>query len=805
MSQTLYLLNFNNYYNRTIKYHETIHDYPVRSVIHYVNDINFNPNDYVETEVIVNYPDFGDSADPDYAILVDNDSNEIVSRWFIIEAIRIRLNQFKYSLKRDVVADYMNVILDAPCYVEKGYVGNGNVLAFNSEDVKFNQIKKGEYLLKNKLGTPWLVAYLSRYHTENEQTVYNQFQGQFIDEISTKEPDYTLESLSDYTYYKYNSASSSYRYTEDVKFCMYYNTQKDINNYGAASARDCVFGISKNGFYYDTHSSGAISQSLPIYTHDGLPSYSEDIRAEAYKEAYKHYNFYATTDTETNLDINYYTKIGTYENYLILKEEDGKIIKVGDKYYRIVANSNMHYSTDVRFIVPNQTASFGEKLFNYIASDIFNLPANCYKNPFIQIPYENPGIYFTFEEVNLNNQIQYNFTYTHNVTLQTPYEIIAAPLNDITFTRGNQTIQHNGNTALSWFLDMAQKGSELVYDVQIVPYCPIDTTDIANLEIVSCYYQAESPLAIAFKIGQASFSKSFEAPEDLPIDENDKVSINCDLYRLCSPNGIGDFDFSPAKNGGFFGYEVDVTLIPFNPYIKVNPVFNSWGLYGGDWNDYRGLICGGDFSLPITTDQWENYQLNNKNFQAVFDRETQTLEVQNFWTRAESWTSAVTGIVGGAAAGALMGGRVGGGYGAIGGAIVGGIASAGAGAADIVATYKLQEEQMRSREDLFNLNLRTIQARPNTLTRTTAYNINNKYFPYIEYYSCTGEEKQIFKNKLKYEGMTINAIGTIADYIGPEETFIKGKLIRIPDIQDDYHVAQMIVNELVEGVYLGGN
>lgn len=91
----------------------------------------------------------------------------------------------------------------------------------------------------------------------------------------------------------------------------------------------------------------------------------------------------------------------------------------------------------------------------------------------------------------------------------------------------------------------------------------------------------------------------------MPLINNDialsmKVSNECDKYRLCSPNWSNFFDFSLAKNGGtVMSFNVDCSYKPFSPYIHINPDFK--GLYGRDFNDARGLICGGEFSLPQVT------------------------------------------------------------------------------------------------------------------------------------------------------------------------------------------------------------
>ena len=91
-----------------------------------------------------------------------------------------------------------------------------------------------------------------------------------------------------------------------------------------------------------------------------------------------------------------------------------------------------------------------------------------------------------------------------------------------------------------------------------------------------------------------------------------KIDSNCDIYRIVSPNYQGTFEFNVAKNGGKVNYFMaQCTYKPYTPMIKVAPDFSL--LYGANYSDNRGLICGGDFSLPRATSAWETYQLNNKN------------------------------------------------------------------------------------------------------------------------------------------------------------------------------------------------
>ena len=78
-----------------------------------------------------------------------------------------------------------------------------------------------------------------------------------------------------------------------------------------------------------------------------------------------------------------------------------------------------------------------------------------------------------------------------------------------------------------------------------------------------------------------------------------KLANECDLLRLVSQNYSAIFEFSAAKSGGVDGFLADCTYKPWSPYIHIMPKLK--GLYGDNFvsiDDARGLICGGDMSLP---------------------------------------------------------------------------------------------------------------------------------------------------------------------------------------------------------------
>ena len=204
--------------------------------------------------------------------------------------------------------------------------------------------------------------------------------------------------------------------------------------------------------------------------------------------------------------------------------------------------------------------------------------------------------------------------------------------------------------------------------------------------------------------------------------------------RLTSPNYNGMFEFKKTKlKDGLQTINVDCTYKPISPYIKLNPnLFNS--LYSNkDYNDSTGLMCAGDFSIPMLSDAMVNYELQNRNYQAIFNRQLQNLDVnqqiakeqQQFQGIVGMIAGPLTGGVGGAVAGAKAGP-----YGAIAGAVVG----TGLGTAASIIGYQkdrewLEKQQYEARDfavDQFQYQLGNIQALPQSVTKSSPLSFNNK-------------------------------------------------------------------------------
>lgn len=332
-----------------------------------------------------------------------------------------------------------------------------------------------------------------------------------------------------------------------------------------------------------------------------------------------------------------------------------------------------------------------------------------------------------------------------------------------------------------------------------------DGTITTGMVSINIWYEYSGTTHDSFIFWCNNNSFSTRITKSLTAQSNIKVDVLCDKYRLVSPNYQGSFEFNVAKNGGKVDYFLaEATYRPYNPYIKVAPNFNY--LYGTNFGDCRGLICGGDFSLGIMTSAWEAYQLNNKNYQNIFNREIQTLDIAQDIQRRQQIFGSVAGIFNDAAKGATTGDMSGGGWGALAGGVIGaGISSIGAGL-DYDILMRQQREQKGLTIDKYNYQLGNIKALPYTLTKVGAFDINSKIFPFLEYYTATEEEIEALENKIKYESMTVMRIDYLANYFNGNENqhYFKAELIRSDNnaINGSEQLYSAIYSELLKGVFI---
>lgn len=782
------LSNYNNYYNRTYKKHNTYQEYinaSASNILGIEKSYNFNIKDGVNLDHIFNVDSNVD--DPNYCLLLNETDNSIASRWFVVEWEKVRGNQYHAILRRDLLADNYEAITTAPCFIEKGYVGPQDSAIFNKENITVNQIKTKETLLKDDSNTAWIVGYIAKDHPA------------LSDKTFTYNPDVDITVSGNFSDWQYaNLVNGTEHITinptspnNSMRFLLHYIAQLSGYSYE---------------FMFNYSSGSAYENNTP---RDFWWTSKEDC------DTYRNSDWRSSIDWDTCLSkvlLDKPTWVSRTE-YDEIMSFIGKKVQFQDGVYEFTLTQNVNALQD------DWSYWNSGNLYDYLYGIVnAGLPNGIQGTEYYPVAYRLYLTKFTIvarQLQNIKGTYKYSIPQTTKLLNDAPYKMFCIPyykdgqyLFQVNDTQHRYTLDND--IMLTWSFNIATELGNSLYDLQILPYCPISNwrgnANVAGIFSIDKSENVDYTTLLDSNnkvVGVCSWCDVSSKEQFLkyPIDIMDyKVENECDMYRLCSPNYASVFEFNPAKNNGVEGYIVRYTYKPYQPFINVAPKFSR--LYGNDFKDNRGLILSGDFSLPIVTDAWVNYQLQNKNYLLSFDRQIENMEVNYGWQRSQGIANAVVGTIQGGTTGAMAGGMTGGATGAVIGGVLGTGASLAGGIADLNMQSGLHNEALDFARDNFGFQLGNIKALPNTLNKVSSIVANSKLFPFVEYYTCTEEERQAFVDKIKYNGMSIGRIGHIIDFKNPsEQTYVKGQLIRLEGKYDTHEINE-IANEFMKGWYI---
>lgn len=770
---TLYYYKFNNYYNRKLKRFSSLSEYQSFMVFAETgNNLNFNPSDGVNTQITAGRQENPYNVVADYCIYSEDNSN-ITSRWFIIEASRNRGNQYKISLRRDLLADFYDSWTQSDCFIEKAILPDSSPFIYNQEQITTNQIKKSEKQLTDQTKIAWICCFVNKEYKQDKNFEFNV----------TILPDKTTSDITKESWYKYSktpaqiTTNSNITLTTNVSGSQLKARYEGLNgSYRAVSAGNPVFGI------YNSQ-------------RDNFGIWLSERKDQFYDSWNQYKRLYVGADDQEGID-----SIGDLKGKIYFDSST-------KKYYKL---SYEDQEQTVTTIIDSNKA--GDNVYTSWNNIINSAPSSyIYSsgNGYWEVEYSLKTRKLVISEV---TQGKYTMTYPdiHLDNKDGPFDIFCIPYSDgTTIVTGNDRFTTNKQLAMSIASEIGRNMNTFCYDIQLLPYCPFmhSTTYLGSLLMIdSARFTPIKDSAGKVQYGiffSDSSSGTFDIKYKVNIT-NKKMSNQVDMMRLVSPNFASQFEFNPARNDGISYFNVDYTYLPLGSYIHVNPDFK--GLYGKDFNDARGLICQGDFSIMYLNDAWKSYQTQSKNNLEIFNRQVSNLETNYKYQRINSVLSTITGSIGaGAGIGALVGGK-----GGVGVGIGAGAASLGGGIADLAIQQQLHNEQLDYKNDMFGYQLDNIKALPHSIAKTTAYTENNKVFPILEYYTCTDEEKEAVANKIAYNSMTLGIIAKPINYLNnswsygtiKDKGYFKAKLIHFDDIEaDDFHIVNSLGDELNQGVY----
>lgn len=809
-TKTIHTLQYNPYSNREKKGY-TLYTGYAPYVVGSFTGINFNPADGVNTELILNT--VSDKAD--YLLVMDG--NTIESRWFILDCDRTRGGQYRLQLYRDVVYDNLPDVMSATAFIEKGWINDiNNPLIFNQEALPTNQRKIDERLIRDETQTPWIVGYLPKHiNLEEGETLTvdiedNQAESIDIDTATFNRlsASYAIENELPQPLY----ATVDYAYIPGVLGALF---RKDYSNrqFDFWGWKTNTTTSSSNGIVIDYPSSVGTVVAARRDTEVGT------VLGNLLKS-------YKSEFTTAILDSH------TQPKYDSIKQYKNKFVKYDNIIYKVTFEDSPERGTEETYDLTNLQGFYNQMitLVGTVAGQsdgtvTFNHPKDY---PILHYQLNHIGIHLEVAKPSTNYSVTLPNDNTRLVLNEDAnYTMFCMPYFDYLFRNQDATLLTlPGYLSRITAQSISRKfsGSNTLIDLQLLPYCPIRETLSTNARYID--YDKLIPFqATPIKDGddntlsylfwcttskfalQRSYYYYYSNNNDLT---GYKINSQTIMHRLCAPDKSAIYEYSPHKvinaqtgNRQEIYYNIRCTYKPYKPFIYVEVNSNSDSLYGASFIDGRGLICAGDFSLPQTSDAWETYQIQNKNYSNIFNREIQSIELSQDIARArENWQRDKTLIKGVANT--------------IENIATGNIAGLASSAIEMSGQLmdqaknrawnnRLREDQLDLKKDLYQYNLENIQALPNTVLNIGTLTDVNKLYPYIEVYDCTEVEKQALRNKIKYNGMSIGVISEgLSQYLidsPSERSFIKGQIIRI-DLHDDYHMLKTIKEELEIGFFI---
>lgn len=856
MKYNLHLLkNFNNYYNRQLIKFDTLNDYLTNeNFLISFNDRNFDFQDGLFTKHIVNYSS-GTLEVPDYCIVEDKDTNEF-SRWFVIECRQTRGYQYELSLKRDIIAEHYEVLKASPCLIKKGYVDNSSTLVFNKEPQEYNKIKKSEHLIKDQVGTGWVIGFIERdksysghikasYYDDRPvdfdysalPTAVKQYMG-----ISGASPIYKLKVLKDEDLHnigiqmnfttRWNTPTGTninvYEYTGQMFTNVgNYRGKYYFNVPGFAGDVDNNYCKFEEEGYINTP---AIPTHLAVYQGMAITYNTSTLRSSTGQFAEYYSNKWHDGLSSISLATwwNHIPEIyNTYTTYQTLKAYDGKICQIDGNYYRcqIVRNNSTQYQnvaggsilssslynavvgalpTDTQMQSMQTAASYSESPKYYTNYG----PSNLQSSDF--------GFYYFIEDfyINLvqeNIQVWTDLTTpaNRNHLVDAPYDMFAIPYanEDFTYSDGTNTYNANKNMAINMAIEICRSlGSTAAYDIQIVPFCPLigkQGIQSTPMNIALCSKQpirkgtslTTSDPIVGYYLWCDRSSYSFSTNET-----RDELTLNNSELTYKEITQMNEYILcSPAKDSTY----------EFNP--AMNRGIHKWNI-SFDYRPYSSYIkVQPDFDYLYGSSSFSG-QTDVRGL--IFNGNYSITQLSNAWAEYMNSNKNYQQIFDtqvdtqinkfnkqqkaqwdtvGARNWSINPVKT----------VLGIIGES----KQMDYDREIFNMDISAQREIFNYQLDNIKSKPDAISKLTSLNIDFRIYPYVEIYSTNDSELQFFRDNMKWNGMTIMVTGYIEQYLKPagEETFVQATIIRYNENikkENDYTLVSELNKELDMGVYI---
>ena len=488
----LLLLHYNNYFNRIIKKEDTVAKY-MNADAHYrvASNINFNPGDGVNTSLVLGLGQNGtlfDVEEFDYLVayeIVDN-ITKIDSRWFILEQDRKRSGQYELTLKRDVIADNYNDVVDSPIYLEKGFINDVNdPLLYNSESMNLNQIKQLEIPLKDETQSGWVVGYIPSDAFPKVEPAYDRVEKKVTIPMSA---DITVNGLSSWSYWKYCSANPNYKFMADNagkrKVTVKIRSQRVWASSGRTARCDMV--TANYTFYPNSSDSGTYSQVNSGFIENSsgswnFPQWYQDYGPVTFSQGTINSSICGKIFDPVRNNSAFNTSLNAILGNGISIGDTSELRRLQDKII-LDSSTNTYYRISVittsasNPITVNSSVSGGQAALTALKNAMYypNGAGGSLQGEYATFTASNSSTSYAVQLTNVGVSLYVDLNSDRAHLNDAPYDMFCIPFSDtLKLKYGDTQFTCSKNVALSMATEIAKDlGSKSVYDVQLLPYCP---------------------------------------------------------------------------------------------------------------------------------------------------------------------------------------------------------------------------------------------------------------------------------------------------------------------------------------------
>ena len=487
----LLLLHYNNYFNRIIKKEDTIAAYKAADAAYKeASNINFNPGDGVNTSLVLGLGQNGSifqGHEFDYLVAYEVVNNDPVidSRWFIVEQDRKRGGQYELKLKRDVLADNYEDVVNSPIFLEKGRIDDVNdPLLYNSESMSVNQIKQLEVPLMDETKCGWVVGYIPSDAFPKVEPEYDRVEKDVTVPMSA---DITVNGLSSWSYWDYCSENPNHKFMADSagrrKVTVKIRSQKATA--GGRTVR-CDMVTADYAFYPNSSDAGVYSQQKSGFIESSsgsfvFPQWYQDYGPVTLNQGTINASVCASIFDPVRNNSVFNAALNTVLGNVISIGDTDALRRLQDKiildsstnsYYRIsvISTSEEKPMTVTSSTTGGQTALTALKNAMHYPSGL----GGSLHGDYAEFTASNSSDSYAVRLTNVGVSMYVDLNSDRAHLNDAPYDMFCIPFSDtLKLKYGDTEFACSKNVALSMATEIARDlGSKSVYDVQLMPYCP---------------------------------------------------------------------------------------------------------------------------------------------------------------------------------------------------------------------------------------------------------------------------------------------------------------------------------------------